>query len=242
MQLQFMETLLRIEADAKYVFGRKDRSYEQTLMDELLKIMEEVEQLFGQRDRSYELLSPRITECGCAYPHVYPAGKVRIYLTAAAKHRVLASYQLSHEAIHVLGPTRWWTTVLEEGLATWFSHAYTKRVYGLDLQAPNRWYDAAMRAVSPLMDKNRFVVRELRDREPHLSRIDEKLLVEVAGVEPEQARLLCAPFESSWLVGSDWTESAVGGTKLFVNGARWIWGSFKAGFQDGFNDSYRRPK
>ena len=242
MQLQFMEELLRIEADAKYVFGRKDRSYEQTLMDELLKIMEEVEQLFGQRDRTYELLPPRITECGSAYPYVYLSGKVRIYLTAVAKYRVLASYQLSHEAIHVLGPTRRWTTVLEEGLATWFSHAYTKRTYGLDLQAPNQWYDAAMRAVSPMMAKNRFVVRELRAREPHLSRIDEKLLVEVAGVELEQARLLSAPFESSWLAGSNWTESAVGGTKLFVNGARWIWESWKAGFIDGFNDSYRRPK
>jgi hypothetical protein len=49
MQLEFMEDLLRIEAEVKHFFGGTDRSYEQTLMDELLKIIEEAELLFGPR-------------------------------------------------------------------------------------------------------------------------------------------------------------------------------------------------
>src|SRR5687767_4253015 len=100
MQLQFMENLLRMEAEAKYFFGATDRAYEQTLLNELLKIIEDAELQFGPRDRSYELLPPRITECGCAYPYVYPFRKIRIYLTAHSKTRSTASYQLSHEAIH----------------------------------------------------------------------------------------------------------------------------------------------
>ena len=229
MQLEFMEELLRIEAEAKYFFGATDRSYEQTLMDELLKIIEEAELLFGPRDRSYELLPPRITECGCAHPYIYPFRKIRIYLTAHSKTRYIASYQLAHEAIHVLSPARSWATNLEEGLATCFSHAYMDRVYGLQFEAPNRWYDAAMRAVAPLLAKNEFVIKELRTRQPQISKIDETLLVEVAGIEQEQARILCADFESSWLMPSNWGEYATQGTQLFVDGFRSIWNERKSG-------------
>lgn len=220
MQLEFMEQLLRLEAEAKYFFGATDRSYEQSLLDELLEILEEAESLFGPRDRSYDLLPPRITECGCGHPYIYPFRKIRIYLTANCTTRHFASYQLSHEAIHVLGPTQSWATTLEEGLATWFSHAYTKRVYGLEFTPPNRWYDAAMRAVAPLLAKNKFVIKELRARQPNLSEIDAPLLMEVAGIELEQAKFLCADFESNWLMPSNWSDYAVRGAQLFANGFR----------------------
>lgn len=220
MQIQFMESLLRIEAEAKSLFRATDRLYEQTLMDELLKIMEEAESLFGPRDRSYELLAPRITECGCAHPYVYPFRKVRIYLTSHSKDRQIASYQLAHEAVHVLSPTTSWATVLEEGLAMWFSNQYMNRVHRIQFEAPNRWYGAAVRAVSPLLAKNKSVIKELRVRQPHLSKIDETLLVEVAGVDPDDARILCADFESSWLTASTWGEYAAQGAQIFANGFR----------------------
>lgn len=229
MQLNLMESLLRLEAEAKYFLRSTDRAYEQSLRDELLTIMEEAESLFGPRDRSYELLPPRVTECLCAHPYVYPFRKVRIYLTSHARIRYVASSQLAHEAVHTLGPTQSWATVLEEGLATYFSNAYLRRVYGLEFDAPNRWYDAALRAVSPLLAKNKFVIRELRARQPQLSKIDETLLVEVAGVDPDQAKLLCADFESSWLTASNWNEYATRGAELFVNGFRSVWNEWKAG-------------
>ena len=223
-----MEHLLRIEAEAKYFLGATDREYERTLMDELSKIMKEVELLFGPRDSSYELLAPRISECHCAHPYVYPFRKVRIYLPPDSKTRHVASYQLSHEAIHVLGPTQSWATVLEEGLATWFSHEYMSRVWGLQFSEPNRWYAEARRAVAPLIAKNKFVIKELRVREPQISKIDEELLVEVAGIEHEQARILCADFESSWLIPSDWGEYATQGAQLFATGFRSFWGEWKS--------------
>jgi len=223
MQLLFMEKLLRIEAEAKYFLGATDRSYEQTLLDELMRIVEQAEWVFGPRDRSYELLPPRITECGFAHPYVYPFKKIRVYLTSHAKDRYSASSQLAHEAIHVLGPTRSWTTVLEEGIAEWFCHRYMKRTYGIRMEAPNRWYGAAVRAVAPLLAKNELVIKELRVRQPIISKIDEKLLAEVADIELDHARLLCADFESSWLTPSNWTEYASGSAQIFVNGFRSIW-------------------
>jgi hypothetical protein len=228
MQLQFMENLLRIEAEAKYFFGATDRSYEQTLMDELLKIFEEAESLFGPRDRSYELLPPRITECACAYPYIYPFRKIRIYLPSQAKTRSVASCLLSHEAVHVLGPSYSWSTVLEEGLGECFSNAYMDRVYGFHFDAPNRWYDAAMRAVAPLLAKNEFVIKELRVRQPQISKIDEELLVEVAGIELDHARFLCADFENCWLTAPTWSEYTVRGAQIFANGFRSIWDQWKS--------------
>lgn len=114
-----MEELLRLEADIKYFVGMKDRSYQRGLMDELLKIIEEAEFLFGPRDRSYELLEPRITER--AFPQGYGVSprKMRIYLTSYAKARSAASYELAHEAVHLLSPIKWGqATMLEEGLGT----------------------------------------------------------------------------------------------------------------------------
>jgi hypothetical protein len=215
-----MEKLLRIEAEAKYFLGATDRAYEQTLHDELLKIIEDLEARFGPRDRSYELLPPRISECGVAYPHLYPFRKVRIYLTVQAKTRWVASYLLAHEAVHVLSPSQTWSTVLEEGLATYNCLSYMKRVYGRDFEAPNPWYAAALQAVSPLLATNPFVVKELRARQPELSRIDENLLVEVAGVEPDHAGLLCTNFEMSWLLPFTWNEYVTGGAQIFANGFR----------------------
>jgi hypothetical protein len=223
-----MEHLLRLEAEVKYFFGATDREYEQTLMDELLKIMDEAELLFGPRDRSYELLPPRISECGCAQPYVYPFRKVRIYLTPHSYDRHIASYHLAHEAVHVLGPTQGWATVLEEGLATCFSTAYAKRLHGLQIEPPNRWYNAAMCAVAPLLARNESVIRDLRARQPQLSKIDETLLVEVAGIERDHARLLCADFESSWLTPSTWSEYTVRGSEIFVKGFRSIWDMWKS--------------
>jgi hypothetical protein len=41
--LRFMEDLLAIEAERKFLLAASDRSYEQTLMQELLRIFKEVE-------------------------------------------------------------------------------------------------------------------------------------------------------------------------------------------------------
>jgi hypothetical protein len=90
-------------------------------------------------------------------------------------------------------------TILEEGLAEWFAQRYVTRVHDMSFErGVNPKADAVMQAVSKLLAKNQSVIKNLRTRQPVISKIDEKLLVEVAGVERSQAKFLCTDFRSYW--------------------------------------------
>ena len=227
----FMEHLLAMEAEAKCLLTPSERSFERRVMEELKRILEEAEFLFGPRDRSFELREPLVSECFTANVIVYPFRFARIYLSSKAKtDPFVASYDLSHEAIHVLGPEYALApTVLEEGLATYFSLRYMNRVYGLGWRKTfDAKYDAAMDAVSILLAKNEFLIKELRARQPVISKIDERLLVEVAGIESGLAKFLSADFQSYGQEASSWTERAADGAQLFANGFRSIWDQWKS--------------
>lgn len=224
--IDFMERLLIMSAEIESLAIGKNRPYERGLREELLKILEEAELLFGPRDRSYEMLEPRITESFYATPAIYPFKKIRIYLTnwaKVAKH--MAAYELSHEAIHVLSPVHMLRpTLLEEGLATYFSFRYVKRTYGVSFESTgDRHYDAALRAVSRLLAKNEFVIKELRTHQPVISKIDVKLLIEVAGVDLELAKFLCKDFLDYRNPPISWSAWANQNAQLFVKGAQSIW-------------------
>ena len=198
-----MEDLLAIEAETKFLLTASDRSYEQTLMQELLRIFKEAEVLFGPRDTSYQLSLPRITECASSRTYIFPPLRMtRIYLSRESRIKPwLASLELAHEAIHVLSPVGFGfaPTILEEGLAEWFAQRYVGRVHDLSFErGSNPKADAVMRAVSTLLAKNESVIKELRTRQPVISKIDEKLLVEVAGIDLNQAKFLCTDFRSYW--------------------------------------------
>ena len=192
-----MENLLAIEAEAKVFLSASDRSHEQTLMQELMRILKEAELLFGPRDFSYQLTIPRLTECTSSRSFIFrPLRMTRIYLSRESRTKPwIASLELAHEAVHVLSPG-WAPTVLEEGLAEWFAQRYADRVHGLSFErGANPKADAVMRAVSTLLAKNESVIRNLRTRQPVISKIDEKLLVEVAGISLSEAKFLCSDFQ-----------------------------------------------
>jgi len=215
--LSFMEQLLAVEAEAKYLLTASDRSYEQTLMQELLRIFEETERLYGPRDASYQLSIPRITECATSRTYIFqPLRVARIYLSRNSRTKPsLASVELAHEAIHVLSPGGFGSapTILEEGLAEWFAQRYVSRVHGMVFESgANAKADDVMRAVSKLLAKNELVIKNLRTRQPVISKIDEKLLVEVAGVEASQAKFLCTDFKSYWQP-SPWSGFAAQGAE-----------------------------
>ena len=201
--LPFMENPLAVEAEAKYLLAASNRSHEQTLMQELLRIFKEAELVFGPRDTSYQLSVPRITECASSRTYVIrPLRMTRIYLSRESRIKPwLASLELAHEAIHVLSPVALGgtLTILEEGLAECFAQSYVNRVHGLVFErGANPRADAVMRAVSTLLARNKFVIKDLRTRQPVISKIDEKLLVEVARIERNQAKFLCTDFRSYW--------------------------------------------
>ena len=201
--LPFMENMLAIEAETKFLLTAGDRSYEQTLMQELLRIFKEAEFLFGPRDTSYRLSLPRITECVTSRTYIFaPLRVARIYLSRDSRTNPWrASVELAHEAIHLLAPSGFIPrpTVLEEGLAEYFGQRYASRVHGVSFErGADPKADAVMRAVSTLLAKNELVIKDLRTRQPVISKIDEKLLVEVAGCEPGQAKFLCKDFLRYW--------------------------------------------
>jgi len=169
-----------------------------TLLQELLKILDEVEELFGPRDRSYEILEP---EFGDGHPHgeFTERKKITVRLTrSCADDYRHASYTLAHEAVHLLSPVFYGeSTMLEEGIATWFSHKYVKRLYGLNVETTgDPKYDAALAAATELLAKNEFLIKELRTHQFVISRINARLLIEKAGAEPQLATLLASDFLS----------------------------------------------
>lgn len=226
-----MENMLAAEAEAKYLLAGRDRTYERSLKKELLTILEEAEFWYGPRDSSYEVQEPLISECTTANVVVYPFWFARIYLSNNSRiDRQLASAELSHEAIHILSPSYFiGPTVLEEGLATYFSFNYVNRVHGLGWEKSyDPKYEAARQGVSILLAKNEFAIKELRAREPVISKIGEKLLVEVAGIEPALAKFLSADFQSYGQKPSSWTERTKQDAQVFINGFRSIWKKWKS--------------
>ena len=226
--LPFMENLLAIEAEAKYLLAASDRSYEQTLMQELLRIFKEAELLFGPRDTSYQLSIPRITECTTSRTYIFrPLRMARIYLSRESRSKPwIASVELAHEAIHVLSPVGFGfaPTILEEGLAEYFAQRYVSRVHGLSFErGSNPKADAVMLAVTTLLAKDELVIKKLRTRQPVISRIDEKLLVEVAGIELSQAKFLCTDFQSYWRTPSPYGNFATQGAERLAACLRSIW-------------------
>jgi hypothetical protein len=151
----------------------------------------------------------------------------RIYLSRESRVKPwLASLELAHEAIHVLSPVGFVgaPTILEEGLAECFAQRYVNRVHGLSFErGANPKADAVMRAVSTLLAKNELVIKKLRTRQPVISKIDEKLLVEVAGIELSQAKFLCTDFQSYWRAPSPWSGFAAQGAERLAACLRSIW-------------------
>jgi len=89
--------------------------------------------------------------------------------------------------------------MLEEGLAEWFAQRYVSRLHGMSFErGANPKADAVMRAVSNLLIKNELVIKILRTRQPVISKIGEKLLIEVTGVSLSDAKFLCTDFRSYW--------------------------------------------
>ena len=174
-----------------------------------MKILEEVEELFGPRDRSYEILEPEFYDRDHAGCQIVERKKTRILLPRrCADNYHLASRSLAHEAVHMLSPVLFGEeTMLEEGIATWFSHKYVKQLYGWNLESTgDPKYDAALHAASQLLAKNEFVIKELRTHQFVISQINARLLIERAGVEPQLATLLASDFISYGEKPRSWTE------------------------------------
>lgn len=217
-----MEGLLLLESEAKNLLAAGDHPCQQSWLEELLQILEAAEFLYGPRDSSYQLRAPLMTECYTSMAGVvFPFRSVRIYLSRDCNDRQTASYTLAHEAIHVLGPAYGLaTTVLEEGLASYFSLKYMNETFGREYdRTGDPDYDAAMHAVSTLLAKDKFVIKKLRTHQPTISRIDEELLVEVAGIERSHVSFLATRFHCKHYAAMS-IDNVTKSAQLFARGFR----------------------
>ena len=174
-----------------------------------MKILEEAQELFGPRDSSYEILEPEFFDGNHSHGEYIQRKKIKLRLTRdCADKYYYASYTLAHEAIHMLSPVFYGeSTMLEEGIATYFSHDYVKRLYGWNVEKTgDPKYDAALHAASELMAKNEFVIKELRTHQFVISKINAPLLIEHAGIEPQLATLLASDFLSYGEKPRTWAE------------------------------------
>lgn len=162
--------------------------------------LNEAEEEFGPRDYSY---TPLGVEFGGANPRTwYPGDRrhVAIVLSEnALKDRARAIFQLAHEVIHLLAPTGGpGATVIEEGLATLFSHRKSAALQLRYTSAADNRYMKAEALVSELLRHDMSAIRRVRKIEPAFSRLTPQMLLDVAPrLSVENARLLCLPFPST---------------------------------------------
>jgi hypothetical protein len=110
-----------------------------------------------------------------------------------------AHFQLAHECIHLLSPTgRNDSNILEEGLATSFSLDYMKRNLGRpDYGITDHRYISAVTHFSALMTIQPDAIRELRELEPTISRIDANTIIQrYPDIDPLLAETLASRFST----------------------------------------------
>lgn len=162
-----------------------DETWTWTLPLRLSNMLYLAEDLFGPRDRSY-------TPAGIGFvsgiPHVFFPGETkqnRKHITIrlgleAATDTPQAYYQLAHETVHLLSPEGMRakcgvTNNLEEGVATYYASYYMK----MEMGQPN-WhstlpsYQKAFEKVAPLLDKDKYCIRDLRTVQPEFTKITEE--------------------------------------------------------------------
>ena len=168
--------------DADLVVARKtDDGFTYTLPSMLGHMLRQAEALFGPRDPQFTILGVEFNEL--EYPQTWlPHGRnIIVQLTRSAMlDRNRTYFELAHEVIHMLDPRPFETSVLEEGLATWFA---LKRVPSM--RCNDAKYEAAGQMASDLMVIEPAVVRQLRAEGFRIGGITAEALKRVSPVLPD---------------------------------------------------------
>jgi len=152
-----------------------------TLTTRLGHMLRLAEEQFGPRDHTYTILGIEFVADG---PRIWYPGNCRhiaIQLSLDALHdEICACYELAHETIHLLSPTGTaQTTVLEEGLATYYSVQYLQEHLGIDWPGSSEQnYDFACKMITSLLAEEPQAIKRLRASEMSLSKISNDLIME----------------------------------------------------------------
>lgn len=160
----------------------EDNGYTWTIVSRLGNIFTEIEELYGPRDNSFTILGVEVANI--EQPQIwFPGnnGKVIIQITPDCFNNMgKAIFQIAHEAIHCLNPKVAGTvTVLEEGLATFFSKYYTLKC-GYRCEPNMEKYIFAMTCVEKLLSYDAQIILKIRrDSRMDLSKISADVLLDI---------------------------------------------------------------
>lgn len=173
------------------------------------KLRKIAEEMFGPARGDWEFGEVRIGEFGPCTLY-YPSERmIDIQLSPRAENDTIQTlYQLAHEVCHTLHPSRDAltldaddTSVLNEGIATWFS-CFVCDYFGygdaVRISTAKTRYGRPMDLVSELMRIDNKSVKKLRAFQPHIDRLEAGDFVK-AGVEIplDLAQDLVRPFKDS---------------------------------------------
>ena len=165
-------------------------------------MLAEAEKLFGPRDRSWTILGAEIRADGKGVPQNwfpgYPGRKDIVFqvVPPADVDAAEAVFQLAHEVVHALSPMPGQrATVLEEGVAAWFSAYYARKAKGADIHSSRASYRQAHDCVARLLARDHQAILKLRQVEPCFSRMTAETFA-TAGVDAskEEITALLTPF------------------------------------------------
>lgn len=161
-----------------------------TLATRLGVMIRMAEELYGKRDRSYAFLGFEFTKANTRLRHMEATKELVIQLSVDSLHNPMEVYaSLAHECIHLLSPLpnpQAGTTVLEEGLATFFAEVYMLFMHKWyqPIDAPRYRYAQAL--VGKLLEVDRQAIKKLRRKQPVLSLISKKLILKQYPDLPEE--------------------------------------------------------
>jgi hypothetical protein len=168
-----------------------------TLTTRLGELLAEAENRYGPRDRNW---TPIGIEFGGDGPGIwYPGDRrhVSIRLSAAARQDLSqAIFQLSHEVIHLLGPSGGKSApAIEEGLATLFSEEVSKR-FNVNLIYNDPAYLHCRNVALEFLGRYPEGVKQVRQIEKSFHLFDPPLLRRVfADIPDKLAADVCEPFD-----------------------------------------------
>jgi hypothetical protein len=170
------------------IANETETGYTWTLASLLGHMLQVSQEMFGSRDLSYTLLGVEFSEGG---PQTwYPGNCKHIVIQLGLEcinDVVQACYELAHECTHLLSPLGGnYSTVLEEGLATYFSEFYVKQHIGRDYHAGMESYKSACSKVKFLLNIDPDAIKKLRIEQPAISLISKDLILKNYPQVPEE--------------------------------------------------------
>ena len=153
------------------------KDHTRTLAYQLSKMLHMVEELFGPRDYSYTILGIEFASDG---PQIwYPRNHRHIIVqlnVSTATDMPKAYYQMAHETIHLLAPTRLCdVTVFEEGVACYFAAYYMKYKFNQPNWSPTLpSYRRALEIIAPRLNEDIRCIRRLRKNQPSFQKMSKE--------------------------------------------------------------------